>query len=221
MRAIRCIAAAAFLFASSAHAALISVTADIGWSCGTGTGGFEPGCSPDVERGMMNFVYNTSISDSDASPATGVYSGAIVAFTMTVEQQTRPDLFFTLAPGPNSFNVSTASGDKGFSISLTAQEHSGAYGLVDFIFNGYAVGPSLWPHDSIPAASYWERATAYVAWAVEGPTETDWGINFRAVTLVPVTGTLALLFGGALPLLAGGLLRRRARCDRENSTLGK
>lgn len=209
MRAIRYITAAAFLFASSAQAALISVTADVGWSCGTGSGGFEPGCSPNVERGMMNFVYNTSIADSDASPATGVYGGAIVAFTMTVEQQTRPDLFFTLAPGPNAFNVYTAAGDKGFSVVLTAQEHSGAYGYVDFQFNGYAVGLPL--DDLIPSRSYWDRAGAYVAWAsVDNVSETDWGINFRAVTLVPTSGTLALLLGGAISLTAGAVARRRA-----------
>lgn len=100
------ILALAMLVASSAQGALISVTAESGWSCSTGGGeGFEPGCSPDAELGMLNFVYDTTTPDSSPDPAMGVYSGALVAFTMTVEQQTRPDLFFTLAPGPNAMLV--------------------------------------------------------------------------------------------------------------------
>lgn len=219
MRVIRCIAAAAFLFASGAHAALISVTADVGWSCGTGTGGFESGCTPQVEWGKMNLVYNTSVSDSDASSTHGAYSGAIVAFTMTVEQQSRPDLFFTLAPGPNAFEVWTGNGDKAFSISLTAQDQSGAYGYVGFRLNGYRTGLLL-PDDLIYSTSDWAKAIGYVASAYTGPpaadwvSETDWSTGFRAVTLVSTADTLALLLGGAVPLFAGALVRRRVAGDR-------
>lgn len=208
MRTIRWITAAAFLIASSAQAALISVTADVGWSCATGTGGFEPGCIPDVERGMVNFVYNTSIPDSDPSSTNGAYSGAIVAFAMTIEQQSRPDLFFTLAPGANSMTTSFSSlGDKYVTMSLTASDQSGAYGNVGFLLRA-DIPRGAPPYDSIPLADAWSTAGARAGSAVGIANETDWGINFRAVTLVPTSNTLALLLAGAIALSACAVARR-------------
>lgn len=185
------ILALAMLVAGSAQAALISVTAESGWSCSTGGGeGFEPGCTPDAERGMMNFVYNTSTADSDPDPTRGVYAGALVAFTMTVEQQTRPDLFFTLAPGSNALLV-YFWGEKGVTLEFTATEQSGAYGDSSDMFFRLNVGNAgFHSDDSIPLVSYWERAFAYVGYA-GAVGETDWAVGFRAVE-IPLPNTLAL-----------------------------
>lgn len=201
MRVIRCIAAAAFLFASSAQAALISVTADTGWYAVAFEGVVIP------EYGTMNLVYDTSVPDSDPSPTVGLYQGAIISFVMTVEQQNRPDLFFTLAPGSNSMRISFPVGDKAFQIFLTALDQSGAYGLVPVYLQGYRSGGPQ--DDLIPDAGYWGSRTFAQPSSVGPAQETDWGWNFRAVTLVPTAGTLALLLGGAAPLIAGGLVRRR------------
>lgn len=209
MRAIRYIAAAAFLFASSAQAALISVTADVGWYAIPFEGVVIP------EYGTMNLVYDTSVTDSDPSATTGRYDGAIVSFVMTVEQQNRPDLFFTLTPGPTSISVysSAWSGDTGIEIALTATEHSGAYGAAS---NMPFFGRVIWPGhpfgDLLPAASDWHKTPAgpfaYVAYL--GPAlETDWAWNFRAVTLVPAPGSAALLLLGACVLAGGGFTGRR------------
>lgn len=189
----------AMLVATSAQASLISVTANSGWSCGTGTGGFEPGCSPNVEFGMMNFVYDTSVLDSDPDPLSGVYLGALVAFTMTVEQQTRPDLFFTLAPGPNELRVPSFA-EKWVRLRFVATEQSGAYGdSSDMLFSLGFYHAGIFADDSLPGASYWEGATALVG-DVAGVNETDFAWNIRAVE-IPVPGTLALICIG-LPLLA-------------------
>lgn len=207
MRVIRGIAAAAFLVASSAHAALISVTADTGWFAVAFEGVVIP------ELGTMNMVYDTSVLDSDPSAAVGVYDGAIVSFTMTVAQQNRPDLFFTLAPGSNSIRISFPTGNKAFQLSFTAQDQSGAYGLVAAYLQGYRIysGPF---DDLIPDAAYWNSGIAAQPGWVGPAQETDWGWNFRAVTLVPTSDTLALLLAGAIPLTAGAIAGQRVgrRC---------
>lgn len=211
MQIIRCIMAAAFLWASSAQAALVSVTADTGWFAVAFEGVVIP------EYGTMNLVYDTSVPDSDPSSTYGRYDGAIVSFVMTVTQQNRPDLFFTLAPGPNSLKVGYPNGNKFFTIRLTAMDQSGAYGLVPVVLNGYRAA-SLGLDDLMPDAAYWNSGIVAAAGSSVGPAqETDWGWNFRAVTLVPTTGTVALLFGGVAPLVAGGLLRRRVARNRGTS----
>lgn len=198
--------ALAMMVATSTQAALISVTADSGWSCGTGIGGFELGCTPDVEWATINFVYSTSTHDTDPDPTWGAYEGALVAFTMTVEQQSRPDLFFTLAPGTNSIVVSYW-GEKGLTLLFTATEQSGAYGdNSDMHFQLNVGNAGLHSDDSIPGVSYWERAFAYVG-SAGGVSETDWAWNFRAVSFAPLPGTLALLSLG----LAGFAAARRRK----------
>lgn len=212
MRVIRCIAAAAFLFASSAHAALVSVTADTGWFAQSFEGVVIP------EFGTMNLVYDTSVTDSDPSPTVGRYDGAIVSFVMTVEQQNRPDLFFTLAPAPTTITVLVGPGDGAVvEFLLTATEQSGAYGIAsDMTFRGRVLWfRDIYPGDSLPRVADWN--TGYGGWpgpvahvASLGPAlEHDWAWNFRAVEL-PLTGTWPLMVGGALPLLAFGLKNRRA-----------
>jgi len=208
------ILALAMLVAGSANAALISVTANSGWSCGTGDGGFEAGCTPDVEYGMVNFVYDTSVPDSNPnpSPEIGVYSGALVAFTMTVEQQTRPDLFFTLAPGPNTLRVGLYEGVTFLRLEFNATEQSGAFGEssdMQFGLNIYGGFYVDMPEMSLPGVSYWDSATAYVGGASGpggGASETDWAWSFRAVE-IPLPGTLALMGLGLLLAARGRKLQ--------------
>lgn len=203
MRTIRGLVAAGFLMASSAHAALISVTADTGWFAVPFEGIVIP------EYGTMNLVYDSSVTDSNPDPTVGVYNGAIVSFTMTVEQQNRPDLFFTLAPGPNALTVGYPLGNKFFTLTLTAEDQSGAYGQVPVVLNGYRVF-STGLDDLMPDAAYWESGIVAFVGSVGPASETDWGWNFRAVTLVPTVGTFSLMIGGLVPIAATRFLRRRS-----------
>jgi hypothetical protein len=72
-------------FTVSAQAGLINLTVPVGWSCATGTGGFEPTCDPAVETGWMSLTYLTDVADSDTF-TTGRFENAIVDFSMTVAE---------------------------------------------------------------------------------------------------------------------------------------
>lgn len=128
MRIMGSLAVAAVLAAGSlgAQASLVVVTAPVGWSCGTGTGGFEPGCTPDVERGTLNFTYELSTPDSDPDPLRGAFQGAITSFSMTVKQQTRPDLNFVLAG--SGFIFTQSEFDFSMHLSVYVIDVSGALG---------------------------------------------------------------------------------------------
>ena len=182
---------------------LVSVSAPVGWSCGTGTGGFEAGCNPNVEQGTFGFTYDLSVADSDPDPTRGLFQGAITSFHMTVQQETRPDLQFTLA-GANSITLGSPGGDLGFSLNLAAFDQSGSLGTATIRLNVYRVSYLMSHPDGLnhlPGASFWSGATAFVgnvSGAGYNVNETDWGVSFSANGAErripePATGVLMLV----------------------------
>ncbi len=184
----RILAALLLCFAASVHAAHVSVTAQAGWFAST----FE---GLGLELGWVNFTYDQSAPDSDPDPARGEYRDALTSFTMTVGQQSRPDLFFTLSSEPSLMVVGSgvAHGDASVQIIATLTEHSGAYGDLAGHFTMYRPGPA--DDDALPGASFWNSSAPHVVAFVGslGPAvETDWAWDFRA-TEIPAPGSAALL----------------------------
>lgn len=183
---------------------LVTVSAPVGWSCGTGTGGFEAGCNPNVEQGTFGFTYDLSVADSDPDPTRGVFQGAITSFYMTVQQKTRPDLLFTLA-GANSITLGSPGGDLGFRLDLAAFDQSGSMGTASIWLNVYRVSYLMSHPDGLnylPGASFWSGAVAFVgnvSGAGYNVNETDWGVAFDASGAeqrAPEPGTVGLMLLG-------------------------
>jgi hypothetical protein len=196
---------------SSSQATLIDVTSAVAWSCGTGSCGFEPGGDPDVERGRLAFQYVLESPDVDPDPLRGLFAGAITAFRMVVDQQTRPDLVFTLA-GPSQISFVRYSVRVGLSLDVAAFDESGALGFGTFHLPVYVNFSSSYPSGNVnvlPDAAFWLNAYGYMGSGF-GEGETDWGSNFSAVQVatVPEPSSLSLA-GYACLLLLGGMRWRK------------
>lgn len=96
-----------FAFVATAKAAIIQVASPTAWSAGTGTGGFEV-FPADLEPGSLVITYNTNVADTNPTAGVGEYANAIIGFTMSVEQQTRPDLMFILS-GPSKITTDSST----------------------------------------------------------------------------------------------------------------
>lgn len=201
------VAASALVAVSAiAHGALITVEAAVGWSCTTGNGGFEPGCTPDVELGRLRFSYEAVFADSNPAPDTGTFSGLITDFRMTVAQDARPDLEFQLVGGGSmSFTRFGAGGaDQRLTINVVVDDLSGSLGIGSLSLNVYNTN-YLSTLDAPPAVAFWLGAFANVGTGY-GASERDWGTNFRAT--IPEPGSAML---GALALLLACACRQQPR----------
>jgi hypothetical protein len=194
--------------AASAHAALIEVSGRSDWSCGTGTGGFEPGCSPDVETGVFSFTYDADAVDEDPAILRAVYSNIIRSFTMTVEQESRPDLLFTLASPVNSLRSGVSqSGETYVTFSVTLAESNNVVGTSAFTFNTYRNGVPIVPSVLPTPDNYWPRNIIGFVGSGAGVTETDW-LHPGSITsrVIPEPAAPLLLAAGLLALIS---VRRR------------
>lgn len=206
LAALRLIATAIPLLTTALPSAAtqISVSADVGWSCGTGTGGFEAGCI--TERGRLEFTYEDSVLDTNPDPNAGTFEGAIVSFRMLVNQELRPDLRFALVPGPSRITTTAlGAGDLYATFSWLGTEASGLFPASSFSFSVYNVsnlsheGGSL---SAVPSLAFWQGATAYGASVapLNGTAtvgETDWGQSFVA-SAAPEASSLAMAALGLL-----------------------
>lgn len=194
---------------------LIEVTGLTGWSCGTGTGGFEGRCGhgENVEKGPFDLIYDPLIPDSDDRDTVGVFRGAITQFTMTVRQSARPDLLFTLVGRGDILLGYASDGAEAMTWRMTLSEANNAFAPSAFYFNMYFSG---WPGDvnqSPNIENLWYRnVTGYVAGG-GGVSETDWLYSGSLIVTaiprpMPVPGTPWLCLT-ALAALGIRRLRRR------------
>lgn len=202
-----------------AMASEILVSGNVGWSCGTGTGGFEPLCNPDVERGYFELLYDDSAVDSDPAYETGLFDSSVLSFRMIVEQSTRPNLEFELASGPTQISSRVLGGsDLSVSFRFLMSEASALFpvsevslGFVSVSFLSRGGDPSL-----APTLAFWDNAYGHGAnvrpldGSFRTVGETDWAPRPIA-SPAPEPETLAMALLG-LTMVGGAVLRsRRAR----------
>lgn len=181
------LAAAMLLLSFAANAALIRVTADTGWFAISfeGLGG--------VERGPVTLVYDTA-------------DGSVDSFTLTLDQQNRPDLQFV---GTGQITFGSLNGTAWFSILVDAMDLSGAIAPGQFTLGGYRLS---YPFSGPQGVDYWSSGVVAEVGAYlpngtlpYGALEHDWAVNFAAVE-VPEPPSLALVLACALGL---AVARRR------------
>ena len=186
-----------------ARADIVLVTAQVGWSCGTGTGGFEPGCSPDLEQGQLTMTYDSAAIDTDAAPGQGTFVNPLYSFRMTVEQTARPDLVFTLAGSSRLGFGSDGFGSK-LTLHVDVVDESGALGRGSFILD--VVSPDdLLDHDQMPQVPFWQFARG-IGGSGYGVQETDWAPGFAATAVTEPISIACVVTG--LCLLRLGRHRR-------------
>lgn len=184
---------------------LVQVTGEVGFSCTTGTGGFEKYCEDHhIETGMLSLIYDPIIPDSDHSEHHGLFRGTIRSFEMTVSQVNRPDLSFSLAGRGDIYRG--WDGDW-FTWTMTLKEANDVFAPSLFSFGMYLQGAGN-PNE-MPAADIWPLVTAFGGGGA-GVNETDWlySGNLSASTIprpVPAPPSIWLLLIGT----AGALLQRR------------
>jgi hypothetical protein len=194
------ILAASLLFASNdTSAALVTVAADVTWTCTTGNGGFEAGCNPDVETGNIVFNYWSDVIDTDQGLSAGQFESPLASFSMTVEQQSRPDLVFSLS-GPSAIRfAANSSGDTLLQLTADVLDQSGSLGYGSFVLNVYRTN-FLGDVNELPGASFWNGAIAYVGVGY-GVSETDWASNFTvSATEIAEPSTIAAVVFGLIAL---------------------
>jgi hypothetical protein len=202
------LAGALLIWINPAQASLIQVSGQLGWSCGTGSGGFEPGCAPDVERGTFSFAYDTSVIDSDSRIGYGLFLDAFRSFTMTVEQTTRPDLLFTLTGGENAITRGLSGDADWLRITVALAEVSSAVSASSFTFNFLVCCRGVgFPDETPTIENYWSRSPYGLVAYGTGVGETDWLYNatLRAAVIPEPSAPLLLTIG----LLALMSTRRR------------
>jgi hypothetical protein len=191
---------------------LIKLTGQVGFSCGTGTGGFEQYCptGDHVERGTFSLIYDPSIPDTDPGANSGLFQGAITSFVMTVSQVNRPELRFSLV-GRGDFHRQfgvDGTGPDWMSWNMMLDEENGAVERSLFSFGMF---PQTWDDpNGMPSTDFWSAVTGLGAGGA-GVHETDWlyGGSLRTEIVpnpVPVPGSPWLMLIGA-----GGVLVQRMR----------
>lgn len=180
--------------AMAADSPFVRAAGPVTWWCGTGSGGFEPGCSPDPERGTLEFIYRDDVVDSNPDADGGLFLNPLVSFRMVVEQSSRPDLVFSLS-GPSQFQTyrPNVGDDMAVVLTVVARDESGA--LPDLRFFFPFMSRLLTTPNRLPTAD--ERIFAMTiarGCTLDGSTipgldtkcvsETDWG-GLTSVTSVP------------------------------------
>lgn len=190
---------------------LVKLTGQVGFSCFTGTGGFEQNCSASehVERGSFSLVYDPSIRDTDPGSSSGLFRGAIKSFTMTVSQVNRPDLSFSLVESGDFYRDFDADGwgSDWLRWNMMLDEEHGVVGRSLFSFGMYQ---QAWGNpNEMPSIDFWSGVTGFVGGGA-GVNETDWLNSSLDVEIipnpVPAPGSLWLMLIGA-----GGVLVQRLR----------
>lgn len=181
---------------------LIRLTGAVGWSCGTGTGGFESGCQPNVEQGRFDLIYDPLIPDSDSRNEVGLFRGAITYFTMTVSQTTRPDLLFSLVGRGDIYRGFTSAGGEGMSWHITLSEDRNTFPISLFTFGMYFSGWAENVNEVPTTENLWQRQVTGLVASGAGVSETDWLYPGSLVASsiarpVPIPSTLWLCLVGA------------------------
>lgn len=189
---------------------LVQVTGEVGFSCTTGTGGFEQYCvDHHIETGTLSLVYDSSIPDSDHSEHSGLFRGTIRSFEMTVSQVNRPALSFSLV-GRGDIHRDGLNGDW-FGWSMILKEENGVVEPSLFWFGMYQPWPGN-PNE-MPSADVWPEVIAFGGGGA-GVNETDWlySGNLRVSSMptpIPAPPSIwLLLIGAAGALLQSGRLRK-------------
>lgn len=184
---------------------LVELTGQVGFSCGTGTGGFEGHCrsGENIESGPFRLVYDPLIPDTDHGANSGLFRGAIRSFVMTVSQINRPALHFSLV-GRGDLHRHFTGGLDFVTWRMALEEENGIVGPSMFSFQLYQL---TWGDPNrMPTIDFWPVATGLVADG-GGVGETDWLYSGRITAQsvprpVPAPPSLwLLLIGGAAALL--------------------
>ncbi len=192
---------------------LVKLTGQVGFSCGTGNGGFERNCAEGehVERGGFSLIYDPSVLDTDPGANKGLFQGAIKSFSMTVSQVNRPDLSFSLVGPGDFYRDSDGMGTDWMTWKMTLAETNGVVQPSAFSFGMVP----LWSEDpnEIPSIDFWSAVIGLGAGGA-GVHETDWlyGGSLNAEIIpspVPAPGSLWLMLIGAGGVLAQRLRRRK------------
>lgn len=192
------------------------ITGEVGFSCGTGTGGFEKYCSDgeNIERGSFSLTYELSGRDSDLSEDRGFFRSAIKSFEMTVSQINRPHLYFSLV-GHGDLQ---RSGNDWVWWQMKLAEENGVVAPSSFMFGLYQL--QLSNPNELPTSDFWSRGVVGLLGGGAGVSETDWLYpdSLRAGTVpgpvaIPESGSLWLMLIG----LAGAAVQRRSARKRKFS----
>lgn len=192
---------------------LIELTGQVGFSCSTGTGGFENYCfkGENVERGAFRLVYDPLIPDTDRSTNTGLFRGTIRSFEMTVSQVNRADLAFSLV-GQGNFYRGSLDPDW-VTWSMILKEENDVIETSWFSFGMYNHSAGHNPNE-MPNIDFWSHPLVGLVGGGAGVNETDWlssPISARTIPRpIPVPSSLWLLLIGA----AGALVQQGRVCKR-------
>lgn len=207
------VAVALLVSANLARAAptpVIQVNGQGGWSCGTGTGGFEPSnCEPEfIEPSAIHFTYKLNGADTDPDPAYGLFRNVITEFTMVVEQLTRPALEFSLANSDSEIHLDGSSSFMNIVVWLREKNNAIPVSLASF---GFYVQSFIDPNATPDVDNFWSLSPVAFAANVGNVGETDYMYAYtvsQEMLEVPLPGTLWLLVAGIMALPG---LRRRSR----------
>lgn len=190
---------------------LIELTGQVGFSCYTGTGGFENYCSKgeNVEKGNFRLVYDPLIPDTDHKMNAGLFRGTIRSFEMTVSQVNRADLAFSLV-GRGNFSRGSSDPDW-LTWSMILKEESDVIKTSSFSFGMYNWSASHNPNE-MPTIDFWSPTLVGFGGGGAGVNETDWlnsTISARTIPRpIPVPSSLWLLLIGAGALVQHGRMRK-------------
>lgn len=186
---------------------LVEIRGLVGFSCSSGSGGFEQDCVNDnIEIGPFSLIYDPSVPDTDSSQDRGLFQDAIRSFSMTVSQKYRPDLVFSLVGYGDFHRLRTAQLEGWLYWDMILSEKNNVLPPSRFSFGWWE---PVMPGDpnEMPTTDFWFTRTPFGG-GTTGVGETDWlygGLSVHTVPRpLPAPPSLWLLLIG----VAGAFLQR-------------
>ena len=195
---------------------LVELSGLAGFSCASGTGGFEKDCAngDNIEFGPFNLIYDPSVPDTDPNQDRGFFKNAIRSFSMTLSQNHRPDLVFSLVGQGDFIRSINSQNEARLTWAMVLKEKNNVIPHSLFTFGWQ--DPLIRNPNEMPGTDFWFTSIPLDA-GTTGVSESDWvyssgSLSVRTVPRpLPAPPSSWLLVIGA----AGALFQRwRSRDSR-------